>query len=104
MIYESSMASELKPGQFSAIYGKATRDYLNQVCATGPDGKTKEWRIFDKDVEISGEQKHWVDAMKRDRKTLPWVIISNGKTGYEGPIPETADAFMSLLKKYSEGK
>ncbi len=33
---------------------------------------------------------HWKAASMRPRRSLPWVIISNGTTnrGYEGPVPE----------------
>lgn len=100
IVYETADASRLPEKQQQILYGKTPRDYLNQKCDPDPDGKTKGWRIYDKDVDTSGEAKVWQDAMKRERKSLPWLIIGNGKTGYEGPLPSTVDEFMSLAKKY----
>jgi hypothetical protein len=66
----------------------------------GADGKTREWRIWDKDVDPSQESAVWQAAMKRPRASVPWLLVSNGKTGYEGPLPGTADDLLALLKKY----
>lgn len=40
------------------------------------------------------------DAQKFVGNTLPWLIISNGKTGWEGPVPHSVDDMLSLLQKY----
>lgn len=100
MVYETSELPKYTKEQSTVFFSKSVRDYLNSNCPIGPDGKTREWRIYDKDVDVSGESKTWQDAMKRDRKSTPWVIISNGKTGYEGPLPENVDKTLELLKKY----
>ena len=123
IVYESGDASKMPPQQQNILYGKTVRDFLQANCVVGPDGKTKEFRIFDQD--ILGDSKVWQDAMKRTRdkaaawqpktdengkvvgpaSALPWLIISNpGKGGYEGPLPATPDEFLTLAKKYTEGK
>ena len=48
MVYESS--APLPLGQGPVLTGKAVRDYLETHCAVGADGKTREYRIWDKDV------------------------------------------------------
>jgi hypothetical protein len=42
----------------------------------------------------------WCKALKRPMESLPWIIISNGKTGYEGPLPKTTDELIELVDKY----
>lgn len=63
------------------------------------DGKAK-WRILDKDAPMQNDEKVWQDAMKLPRGTLPHVIVSNGKTGYSGPLPTDSKSFLELVDKY----
>ncbi len=79
------------------------RKYLLDKCPIGPDGKTKECRIWPTNVIATGESKLWQDALARKRTADDWVIISNpGKGGYEGPLPADETAMLALLKKYGE--
>lgn len=91
---------KLPAAQSAILFDKSVRDYLNSKCVAGADSKTKEWRIWDKGVDASAESKLWQDAVKRPAKSYPWLIISDGKTGYEGPLPADVDATLALLKKY----
>lgn len=100
MIYETAEVQSLPPAQSSVLFSKQVRDYLDKKCATGRDGKTKEWRIWDKDIDTAGESKAWQAAMSRKRDAVPWIVISNGSTGYEGPLPANVADALSLLKKY----
>lgn len=93
--------------QIAAMQSKTVHDYLNSKCIIGPDGKTREWRIWDKDVVTTNVTKVWQDAVKRaneKQKSLPWVSIAtdNFAGSYEGPLPADTDKFMELLKKYLE--
>lgn len=115
-VFETGTAAKIPPAQQSILYGKTVREYLNAKSPLGPDGKTRQWRIWDKDVDASNEQAVWQEALKRanlksaewkpakdgkgPKTALPWVIISNGRTGYEGPVPETVEEMLKLLKKY----
>lgn len=100
MLYEEEDKAKYPASQLSVLTGRAVRDYLESKCVVGPDSKTREYRIWDKDVDASPESKHWQDALKRPRTALPWVIISDGKTGFEGPLPQTIEETLTLLKKY----
>jgi hypothetical protein len=100
IVYDSAHADKLTTGQQAVIYGKSTRDYLNAKTPLGADGKTHEWRIWDKDVAVDAEEKVWQDAMKRPHPTLPYLIVSNGKSGYEGLLPVGVEETMTILKKY----
>lgn len=98
IVYETS--APLTPTQHSIVFGKRVRDYLTSHCVKGDDGKTPEARIFDKDIDASSDSALWQDAMKRPRTAIPWILISTGKTGFEGPLPATVDETLALLKKY----
>jgi hypothetical protein len=100
IVYDSARLDKLTTGQQAAVYGKSTRDYLNAKTPLGSDGKTHEWRIWDKGVSTDAEEKVWQDAMKRPHPTLPYLIVSNGKSGYEGPLPAGVDDAMTILKKF----
>lgn len=96
MFYEEQ--KPIPAGQHSIIYGKTVREYLDKKCA--PEGKLKGYWIVDQNTDLSGLAKHWQDAAKHPRTSVPWVIVSNGKTGYEGPMPATVAEMMTLLEKY----
>jgi hypothetical protein len=100
MVYESGELSKLPPAQLSVLYAKSIRDYLQAKCPVGPDGKTKEWRIWDQNTDASGDAPVWRDAMKRPRTSVPWIIVSNGTSGYEGPLPASIDEALKLLKQF----
>ena len=104
IMYESKDLNNLPSAQVQALSSQNVREYLERKCPKGPDGKTAEYRIWDKDTAADGESLTWRVAFKRakdksDGKT-PWVVISNGKTGYEGMLPANAADLLTLLKKY----
>lgn len=101
-VVESSDASKLTAAQLAILTSGEIRTYLNSKCVVGPDGKTKEWRQWDKDVDTSAESQLWQAAMKRPRSSLPWIVISDGKTGFEGPLPATIADTLAILKKYGD--
>lgn len=103
LIYETAELGKLTAGQRAILYSAKVRAHLDAVCVKGPDGKTAEWRLWDANVDTRGESALWQNAMKRERRSLPWVIISNGKAGFEGPLPDGADAFLELLKRFEGG-
>lgn len=96
MIFETEDLAKYKSGQLSVLYSTDIRKYMDSKCVGGKSG----YRIWDKDESGTGHPQLWQDAMKRSRTTLPWLIVSNGKTGYEGPIPDSIQATMEILKKH----
>jgi len=98
IVEESKERDRLLPGQQAAILGKQVRDYLNAKCVK--EGMQPAYWIIDKDVPVDGLEKHWRDVFARPRKSLPWLIVSNGKTGYEGELPKNLDETMAILKKH----
>lgn len=89
---------------------KATKIVTSGDWAVYMKGKMKgsdpAWRFFPKDV-VFPDASHavWQKAMTRPRTALPWLILSDGKTGWEGPLPITGDsaaniaATMALVRK-----
>ncbi len=100
VVYETGKVQSLPKEQSSVLFARSVRDYLDQKCVAGRDGVTREWRIWDQDVDTLNETASWQAAMKRDRKSIPWIVISTGKTGYEGPLPANVTDMLKLLKKY----
>lgn len=101
MIYESASLSTMPDAQRAILYDQGIRAYLDSTTPKGSDGKTPEYRIWDKDVNASGDDKLWQTAFARPRTSIPWLIVSNGTSGYEGPLPATVADTMSLIKKYA---
>lgn len=98
IVYETG---DLANSETDAILrGGKVRGYLSVNCAKGPNGVTPEARIYDKDIDQTNMPQIWKDAMARPRKQVPWIIISNGKTGYEGPLPKNVDETIGLIDKY----
>ena len=80
------------------------RALLNSLCITGSNG-VKEWRVVDKDSPAVANAGVWPAALERTKgKPVPWVLISTGKIGFEGPLPTTKAEAMALVKKYAEAK
>jgi len=103
IVLKTDDLSKLPPAQAIAIQSKDVTDYLNSKCAVGTDGKQKEWRIWDSTTDPTGESPIWQAAFKRTAgKSLPWILISNGKTGTEEVLPADTASLLTLLKKYGE--
>lgn len=88
----------ISAGQQSAIDGKTVRDYLESHCAK--EGSGKAYRIWPVQEDFTGAPAVWQDAMKRPHPNIPWLVVSDGKTGFEGPLPKTIAETMTIFKKY----
>lgn len=98
IVYEANDLGKYPKNQLAVMYDQKFRDHLAATCPK-VDGQP-EWRIYDKDTDMSNESKTWQDAMKRPHPELPWIVVSNGKTGYEGKLPANVAETMSLVQKY----
>lgn len=97
---DASDFNDLSKEQREIFYSAEIRNYLNAKCVKGPDNKTAEWRIVDPNAEYSTDEQRWKDAANRKRGELPWIIISDGQKGFEGPLPANVEETLKLLKKY----
>lgn len=57
-------------------------------------------RVLDPSHPHPNDAPKWQAAMQRKRDSLPWAIVSNGKTGFEGPLPASLAAWDALLDAY----
>lgn len=91
----------LKPemrGYLGVLNSAAVRGYLNSHCAT-VDGEP-HWLWVDDDADLTNASQYWRDAMALPRKSLPWIAISNGRNGTAGPLPQSEDETLALLRKW----
>jgi hypothetical protein len=100
MVYDSNAVGKMPVEQQAVLFAKSVRDYLDAKCVAGADGKTKEWRIWDKDVDATNETALWKTALARPRTAVPWLVVSNGSAGYDGPLPGTVADTLAILKKF----
>ncbi len=104
MVYDS--AKRLPEDQWSILVANApgtARAYARDHTNKGPDGYP-EIRVLPDGTPVADEPGSalWKRVMSRPRNSLPWVVIGNGKTGYEGPLPATQADTLALMKKYAE--
>lgn len=92
---------KLPPAQRAIITSVLVREYLTKKCPKLSDGQTA-FRIWDWNTDPKDDlpifQAAW--AAKPAREKIPWLIISDGKTGFSGPLPGTISDTLTLLKKY----
>lgn len=100
VVYESKDLPAMPRDQQSILFDGSVRSYLNAKCVKGTDGKTAEWRMLDPNAVIAPDSAIWATAMARERKSLPWIVISDGKRGFEGPLPANVAETLALLKRY----
>lgn len=98
IVYETGAALPAK--QQAILFDKRVRDYLNAKTPLGPDGKTREWRIYDQHVDASAESPVWKELMAKPRASVPWIVITGKESMHEGPLPGTVEAALELLKKF----
>jgi hypothetical protein len=80
------------------------KTYLDRTCVKVAGQPA--WRNYDPTAAVTEEP--WKTAMGRRRTSVPWIIISNGKTGFEGPLPgaraatpdQAVEELLELLRKY----
>jgi hypothetical protein len=102
IVEETANRSTLPPAQLAILFDQRVHELLNSKCVQDTEIGRKAWNIWDADEKLEKAPKLWQDAMKRPRKSVPWIMIGNGKTGYEGPLPENVDKTLELIKKYAE--
>jgi len=97
IVYEQDDQAKYAPDTVKQLYSLTLRKFLNEKCVKGTTG-LPEYRVLDEEVE--GESSIWLTALKRKRDALPWIIISNGKTGFEGPLPAKEADTKTLIERY----
>lgn len=101
IIYEATKGAPLLTAkQQNELYGAELMDFLNANCVkeNGQPG----WRIWDKDVPLANAPELWRQAMGKyaDQNNVPRIVISNGTTGWIGPLPEGGGSILAKIKEY----
>ena len=100
IVVDNANISKLPSAQVTALTAQSVRQYLNATCAKGVNGEP-EFRILDKNLDMSAESQLWQDAYKLAAgKTLPFIVVSNGTTGFQGALPADTDSLLKLLQQY----
>lgn len=89
---ETRMRGELSPGHFAALTSQDVRDAAKELNA--------HFRVFDQHTPTAGMTETEAAAFALKADSLPWVHISNGKTGFTGPLPDGVEATVALMGKY----
>ena len=58
----------------------------------------------DDDSPTLYQKPKWGKALKRERTGVPWIIISNDETWFEGPLPLTLEQTINLIKQHTPSK
>lgn len=102
ILEEAEDRDQLPRSQLEAIdsaMNGALRDWLDSVCAK--NGNAAEWRIIDKDEKLDFEADIWKQARAAAQPTAyPWVLISNGSAGFQGPLPADEASLKALIARY----
>lgn len=104
VIYETDPGTTTLPDRMTreqalVITGAETRALLSAKCAKDAKGHP-EFRFYDQHADVRNAAPHWFAAMNRPRGKLPWLIVSDGRKGYEGPLPANAQEFAKLLEGF----
>lgn len=98
IVEETGSRGELPSSQISVFTSMDIRDYVKKACSK--TGEQPDFRVYDKDVSVATEPEWIKKAFSEQRQGLPWILISNGTTGFSGPLPKDVTETLSLLKKY----
>lgn len=105
MIFDKAKATTRPVGQTALLYSAQMHKFMDGLSVMGPDNKQHEWRIWPSDLKPADTQyeaKHWKDVYARPRSSSEWLIISNGVSGYEGPLPASMDEAKALIQKFAK--
>ena len=93
IVYESANNRQLTADQREIMGGADTRAFLDGVAP-------KRYRIYDQNSDLQFAPKVWQDAMAVPRTSLPYLVISNGTTGFQGPLDMTPAKFRELVSEH----
>jgi len=100
---DTTGAKLLSIAQSRELNSQAMFDYAKAKFARGLDG-TPEFKKVDKDVNIANLNDVWkqffADWQKNANGSVPWIVVSNGDTGFSGPLPETG--ILDLIRRYEQ--
>jgi len=103
--HEQQTTAQLPRSQQAIFTSSRILQWLSQNCYKTRDN-TILCRIYDDDQDVSNAHPVLKEAFKvaavRSADSSPWIVISNGKTGYSGKLPLTIDQTLDLLNRYKK--
>ena len=103
ILYEGQPTDDehMPPSQLSIFTSAKVRQWL--------EANTTAHRVWDDDFTLE-QMAHapptFRDAyglvLEQSRGVVPWIAISDGQTGFTGPLPESIDALIQLLEQYGD--
>lgn len=82
----------------SSIRAGSIREWCDKNCAEEGNG-ARAVRVWDVEQDVTQETPSWQNAFKT-MPPPPSIKVSNGRTGFAGPFPETKEQLQALLDKY----
>lgn len=93
LVIESSEARDDIPrSQATAIQSTLWRTYVEKAGG--------QWKALDDQTDITKADPWVKSAMAVKRDSLPWLVISDGRTGVSKPLPQDLDTLLSELQKF----
>jgi len=90
------------PDQRAAILGVPWREYLKRICADDTAlASGKGFTMIQPGGDFSLAPALWKKAAERPTSLsadAPWMIVGNGKSGFEGPMPKTTAEIKKIFK------
>lgn len=99
VLFISESGERMPKNVEESFYSPEITTYLNANCIK-VEGQP-DFRRVDPDTQFTDPNHRFAKALARPRTTTPWLIISNGVSGYEGPFPETKTATLELLRSFT---
>ena len=102
IIEETEERGKLTEDQRAVLASVPMVTFLDENC-TKINGRA-QWRVWDKDTDITREADKWRKLMAIPRESLPWMYVWNGRRGASGPLPATVDDTRIVISKYAGKK
>jgi hypothetical protein len=105
VLYDAEGDDSLTAAQRNSLNSEEVHAYLQaKGLKVGGNVQWRQWddnRLTDADLSEESEplRKAYAEA-KAKFNGKAYVVLSNGKAGFSGPLPETHEAILALLKKY----
>lgn len=89
---ESSKRRDLPESQLSIFTSSEIDEFVKSQGGS--------MRILDQHADTTHELPVWQTAMKCEHKSLPWLLVSNGKAGYSGPLPANIAETKAIMERF----
>lgn len=93
IVEETSDRRNLTTAQLNAITSAKVHRYIKEQGG--------DFALVDPDSPLEGEEEWVTAAMKVKRGKLPWIVISNGKTGASEAVVDL-DTLLKIIKKHGK--